>query len=101
MTGTRIQPRMHASESELLMVSCHKSSQCCGNGHCLSMSEMHMSTEVGCCVHRWLLRSVIKSRWVVHDLKRVHPMVVCRRVRPIILGGIQVDVVTMACPVHQ
>jgi len=62
MTGTRVQPRMCASEHELLMVSCHKYSQCYGTGHCLSMSEMHMSTKVGYHVHRQLLRSVIKSR---------------------------------------
>src|SRR5882724_11287862 len=103
---------MHASKYEALMVSCHKSSQCYGTRHCLSMSETHMSTEVGHRVYRQLPRSVIKSGWlcmtfrgcirwwsakvwvVVHDLQRVHPMVVCHRVWPIILGGIQVDVMT-------
>ena len=33
---------------------------------------------------------------VVHDLQRMHLMVVCHRVWPISLGGIQVDVVTVA-----
>jgi len=63
MKGTRVQPRMYASKYKLLMVSCHKSSQCYRTGHCLSMSEMHTSTEVGHCVHRQLLRSAIKSGW--------------------------------------
>jgi len=38
---------MCVSECELLMVSCHKYSQCYGTGNCLSMSETHTSTEVG------------------------------------------------------
>jgi len=46
MTGTIVQLRMHASEYELLKVSCHKSSQCYGTGHHLSMSERCTSTEV-------------------------------------------------------
>ena len=33
-----------------------------------------------------------KVQVVVHDPQRVHPMVVCHRVWPIILGGVQVDV---------
>jgi len=64
MTGTRVQPRMHVSKSELLMVSCHKSIQCHGTRHSLSMSEMHTSTKVGHHVYRQLLRSVIKSGWL-------------------------------------
>ena len=40
--------------------------------------------------------------WVVmHGLQRVHLMVVCHRDQPISLGGIQVDVVMMAHPVHR
>ena len=42
-----------------------------------------------------------KVQVVMHDLQRVHLMVVCLRVWLISLGGIQVDVVTMAHPVHQ
>src|SRR5882724_4078547 len=35
--------------------------------------------------------------WVVmHDLQRVHPMVVCHGVQPISLGGTQVDVMMVA-----
>jgi len=32
-----------------------------------------------------------KFQVVVHDLQRVHPMVVCHRVQLISLGGIQLD----------
>ena len=42
-----------------------------------------------------------KVQVVVHDLQRVHLMVVCHRVWPISLGGIQVDFMTVAHPVHQ
>ena len=42
-----------------------------------------------------------KVRLVVHDLQRVHLMVVCHRVRLTSLGGIQVDVMMVAHPVHQ
>ena len=74
VTVSRVQLRMHTSESELLMVSCYKSSQCYGTGHHLSMSETHMSTEVGHHVHRQLLRSVISSEWS-YLIHRVHPKV--------------------------
>ena len=40
-----------------------------------------------------------KVQVVMHDLQRVHLMVACHRGRPICLGGIQVDVVTVAHPV--
>jgi len=40
-----------------------------------------------------------KVRVVVHDLQRVHLMGVCHRVWLISLGGIQVNVVMVACPV--
>ena len=40
-----------------------------------------------------------KVRVVMHDLQRVHLMVVCHRVQPISLGGTQVDVMTVAHPV--
>jgi len=37
---------------------------------------------------------------VVQDLQRVHLMVVCHSIQLIRLGGIQVDVMTVAHPVH-
>jgi len=42
-----------------------------------------------------------KVQVVMHDLQRVHPMVVCCRVQLISLGDIQVDVMMVAHPVHQ
>jgi len=40
--------------------------------------------------------------WVVmHDLQRVHPMVVCCEVQLISLGGTQVDVMMVAHPLLQ
>jgi len=42
-----------------------------------------------------------KVQVVMHDLQRVHLMVVCCRIWLINLGGIQVDVVMVAHPVCQ
>jgi len=42
-----------------------------------------------------------KVQVVVHDMQRVHLMVVCCRVQPISLGCTQVDVVMVAPPVLQ
>jgi len=70
MTGTIVQLRMHASKYELLKVSYHKSGQCYGTRHHLSMSETCTSTEVGHHVHRQLPRSVIKSGWSCMTCRR-------------------------------
>ena len=40
-----------------------------------------------------------KVQVVMHDLQRVHLMMVCHRVQPISLGGTQVDVMVVAHPV--